>query len=234
MGVTRTAISAPAVLALACLLAGCSNDTESSDDSPYKSHLEFRIAPTTPASGALSLTTGEYEHYIHQFSESKGPDAPAMLVGTTTQAVVAATPLPAPLPTMASGPARYKWFPVHQDTPLGPELVTISRNGQKYVLLFDIAGFTMLRGDWRLSAQATTDEQGKPRIRCTLDTQAKRLMSAFSGNHKDDRLAVLVDDQVLMIARIKERLTDQVEVTGEFTAEEARAMCRGLNFGSGK
>ena len=82
------------------------------------------------------------------------------------------------------------------------------------------------------SADARTDENGRPDVSFTLTGEGGRRFAAFTGSHVGERLAVVLDNKVQEVAEIKEQIHDQGVINGRFSEQEAKDLGMVLRSGA--
>ncbi len=82
------------------------------------------------------------------------------------------------------------------------------------------------------SADAGTDENGRPDVNFNLTGEGGRRFAAFTGAHVGDKLAVVLDNKVKSVATIQEQIHDQGRITGSFTQQETRDLALTLRSGA--
>jgi preprotein translocase subunit SecD len=82
------------------------------------------------------------------------------------------------------------------------------------------------------SAEARTDENGRPDVSFTLTGEGGRRFAAFTGSHVGERLAVVLDNKVQEVAEIKEQIHDQGVINGRFSEQEAKDLGMVLRSGA--
>jgi preprotein translocase subunit SecD len=82
------------------------------------------------------------------------------------------------------------------------------------------------------SADAGTDENGRPDVNFTLTNDGGRRFAAFTGSHVGDKLGVVLDNRVKSVATIQEQIHDQGRITGSFTQQETRDLALTLRSGA--
>jgi len=82
------------------------------------------------------------------------------------------------------------------------------------------------------SADAGTDENGRPDVSFTLTNDGGRRFAAFTGAHIGDKLGVVLDNRVKSVATIQEQIHDQGRITGNFTEQETRDLALTLRSGA--
>ena len=161
----------------------------------------------------LSLTEQQYDTYMEQLIEN-GPMAGR------------------------SRGDEFQWFPMHSKSErLSPNMVVGEYAGQKYMLLYNREGYTMLRDPvartWSLSAYGTRDTtRGRPAVGFNLDTHGAKLMGLLTGAHKGHFMAILLDNEVYSSPVINETIYDRGIITGEFSPKEVDELVRVLEAGA--
>ena len=82
------------------------------------------------------------------------------------------------------------------------------------------------------SADAGTDENGRPDVNFTLTGEGGRRFAAFTGAHVGDKLAVVLDGRVKQVAVIQEQIHDQGRISGSFTPQETQDVALTLRSGA--
>jgi preprotein translocase subunit SecD len=82
------------------------------------------------------------------------------------------------------------------------------------------------------SADAGTDENGRPDVNFTLTGDGGRRFAAFTGAHVGDKLAVVLDNRVYSVATIQEQIHDTGRITGAFTPQETQDLALTLRSGA--
>ncbi len=73
----------------------------------------------------------------------------------------------------------------------------------------------------------------KPVIALELNPEGKEIFAALTREHVGEPLAIVLDGTLLSAPVIQEEIRDgQAVITGQFSAEEARALVRNLNYGA--
>jgi preprotein translocase subunit SecD len=86
-------------------------------------------------------------------------------------------------------------------------------------------------GDLR-SADAGTDENGRPDVNFTLTGEGGRRFAAFTGAHVNDKLAIVLDNRVKQVATIQEQIHDQGRISGAFALQETQDVALTLRSGA--
>jgi preprotein translocase subunit SecD len=76
------------------------------------------------------------------------------------------------------------------------------------------------------------DTLGTPRIEFDLKPDAGDKFYAYTGAHVGEVLTITVDDQVVSSASIRSAIRDRGVITGNFTADQARAVAIQLRYGA--
>jgi len=82
------------------------------------------------------------------------------------------------------------------------------------------------------SADAGTDENGRPDVNFSLNNEGAKRFAAFTGSHVGDKLAVVLDNRVKSVATIQEQIHDQGRITGAFTQQETQDLALTLRSGA--
>jgi len=72
----------------------------------------------------------------------------------------------------------------------------------------------------------------RPEVDFVLTGEGGRRFSAFTRNHVNDFLAVVLDNKVMEVARIESEISDQGRITGSFTDQQAKDLSLVLNSGA--
>jgi preprotein translocase subunit SecD len=72
------------------------------------------------------------------------------------------------------------------------------------------------------------DARGMPTVEIELDDAGAKRMAALSESHLHDQLAVLVNDRVIAIPRLMSKLGNKMQITGNFSDEEVKALVTSL------
>ena len=108
-------------------------------------------------------------------------------------------------------------------------------NGQYFMLCWDQRGYrlTQAEGEWSVaSAFVGVDQLGRPAINFTMDARGGNQLGKLTGDHVQDRMAVLLDDQVYTAPNLISRISTQGQITGEFSPEERNYVINVLAAGS--
>ncbi|MDO8565289.1 MAG: protein translocase subunit SecD [bacterium] len=74
---------------------------------------------------------------------------------------------------------------------------------------------------------------GAPVIGLEFDTEGKELFATLTRLHKGEVLAIILDNSLLSAPVIQDEIRDgNAQITGSFTAEEAKSLVRNLNYGA--
>lgn len=80
----------------------------------------------------------------------------------------------------------------------------------------------ILDGDHLVSASTSTDQMSqRPVVNFQLDTEGGRLFYDFTSSHVGDSLAIVMDGKAKSIASISTGISENVQLSGGFTKEEA-------------
>ncbi len=78
-------------------------------------------------------------------------------------------------------------------------------------------------------ATATVDHHGSPALSVTLTESAGARMKEYSQRRIDQRMAVIIDDQIVLLAVVKDAVSDRIIISGDFSDEEIDALLRSLD-----
>jgi preprotein translocase subunit SecD len=102
-------------------------------------------------------------------------------------------------------------------------------SGEAYWLISKTAAVS---GNELRSADAGTDENGRPDVSFSLNNQGAKRFASFTGSHVGDKLAVVLDNRVKSVATIEEQIHDQGRITGAFTPQEVQDLALTLRSGA--
>jgi preprotein translocase subunit SecD len=92
---------------------------------------------------------------------------------------------------------------------------------------------TLLTGDLIQNAEVRIGESGEPYVSVTFNTVGARVFSELTEQNVGKRLAIVLDGNVHSAPVIRERIpSGQAQITGGFTAEEARDLAIVLRAGA--
>jgi hypothetical protein len=75
-------------------------------------------------------------------------------------------------------------------------------------------------------ATTTIDELGRPSVRIELTRQAALQFGELTGNNVGNDLELVIDGKVVVKARIVQRINGEIQLSGNYTLEEAQALAR--------
>ncbi|HAU36828.1 MAG TPA: hypothetical protein DCX07_03830, partial [Phycisphaerales bacterium] len=109
-------------------------------------------------------------------------------------------------------------------------------DGQKYVLVSDKPGQTMVRGEdkdaWGLlNVYGTKDHANQPAVSFEFDDRGAELFAALTKTNIDNALAIVVDGRIVSAPIIRTALGKTGMITGKFTEQEAAALVHALRAG---
>jgi preprotein translocase subunit SecD len=82
------------------------------------------------------------------------------------------------------------------------------------------------------SADAGTDENGRPDVNFSLTNEGGRRFAAFTAAHVNERLAIVLDNRLVSAPNIQEQIKDQGRITGAFTPQETQDLALTLRSGA--
>ncbi len=105
-------------------------------------------------------------------------------------------------------------------------LIFTMHNEKLYILVSNEPDGTMLSSDqgdraWEiLSAHAAKDALDHPAISIELDEAGGRRLGQLTQQNLNRPLAMIIDNQVVMVPTIRSKITNQVQITGQFALEQ--------------
>jgi preprotein translocase subunit SecD len=94
------------------------------------------------------------------------------------------------------------------------------------------AGEVVVRGADVRGARVTSDEWGRPAVGFTLSPEAGRRFGDVTGRNIGRSLAIQIDDRVVSVARIEDRITDDGQISGVFSPQQAADLAAVLRSGT--
>ena len=93
---------------------------------------------------------------------------------------------------------------------------------------------TGLTGRYLSRARVEFDPNtGTPRVALEFDKDGANLFALITREHKDEVLAIILDGSVISAPVIIDEITDgKAQITGDFSATEAKDVVRNLNYGA--
>ncbi|MFL3666243.1 MAG: protein translocase subunit SecD, partial [Verrucomicrobiota bacterium] len=86
-----------------------------------------------------------------------------------------------------------------------------------------------LKGEYITSASSSRNPlTQEPMILFGFDSDGGAAMSQLSGNNTQRRMAIILDDKLLSAPTLQERITNNGQITGDFTQEEATTIANAL------
>jgi len=188
--------------------------------------VEFRIAATTR--GAASLDVEQYRQRLAEKGPRAGRDQPWRWFQIDDPASFA--PDDESLERLKEDPVGY--FEAR-------DMVAAEYGGDHYLLLGNQAGRTAItrqQAGWELaSASSARDQKGFRAVSFRLNEVGAQLMGTLTGQHEQEPMAILLDDQIISAPTIQQRLTKQIMVSGGqggFSEQEQNYLLRTLKAGS--
>ncbi|MEM1211327.1 MAG: protein translocase subunit SecD [Planctomycetota bacterium] len=107
-------------------------------------------------------------------------------------------------------------------------------DGQFYILLGNQLSTAMAGNEaWRLtSANRGTDQRGFPALNFTLDALGASRLGQITEPHVGWNMAVLLDGRIITAPRLNGKLSNQGQITGQFSNAELDYMIRSMKAGS--
>ncbi len=181
--------------------------------------IDFRIAAVRASSNRPGLSNDEIEQLIEL---KKNPQA-----------------------KMASGSlaSQYRWVEIDYRA---RSTMTENRDGtirvvldNPYLLVSTERESTMLASDkgdraWKITrAKMVEGDAGEPVVSLELNEAGGRLLGKLTATHRQRPLAILINNRVFMVPRIMGKITDRVQITGDFRSEFAKQLVRALGGAAG-
>ncbi|HIP43685.1 MAG TPA: protein translocase subunit SecD [Aquifex aeolicus] len=104
-----------------------------------------------------------------------------------------------------------------------------SRDGREWFLLDKVPVIT---GKDLKTAYVGVDEFGQPAVNFELKSEAAEKFGKFTEENVGNRLAIVLDNKVVSAPVIRSKISDRGQITGNFTAQEARDLALVLRTGS--
>ena len=89
-----------------------------------------------------------------------------------------------------------------------------------------------LTGSMLEDARVSADRLNRPLVSFTWNSEGARLFRDFTGSHIGDRLAAIVDGEVVTAPVIQDRIARNGQISGQFTAQEAANLAVALRSGA--
>jgi protein-export membrane protein SecD len=90
----------------------------------------------------------------------------------------------------------------------------------------------VLTGDMLEDARVGFDRRNRPIIQFTWNREGARIFGEFTGEHINDRLAAIIDGEVITSPTIRSRIRREGQIEGSFTQEEAARVAVSLRSGA--
>jgi SecD/SecF fusion protein len=108
-------------------------------------------------------------------------------------------------------------------------------DGQYYMLCWDTrtTRLTQSEGSWGIArAYQGQDEVGRPSIQFEMNPRGAVLLGELTKNHVNQKMAVLLDDEVYTAPNLQSAISNSGQIMGDFSAEEITYIIRVLSAGS--
>ena len=112
---------------------------------------------------------------------------------------------------------------------LKPAKPTAGQEGDAYYLVTRSSAVT---GNDLRDAQPSQDQNGQPSVSFFLTGDGGKRFKAFTSSHIDDKLGVVLDNQVVEVANIKSAISDNGEISGGLTEEKTKDLSMVLRSGA--
>lgn len=94
-------------------------------------------------------------------------------------------------------------------------------------------GHYLSRADLQFTSGGSGQISGEPTVNLTFNSEGRDLFAKITREHKGEVLAIFLDNQVISSPVIRDEITDgKAVISGGFTADEAKALVRDLNYGA--
>ncbi|MBI5435478.1 MAG: protein translocase subunit SecD [Planctomycetes bacterium] len=132
------------------------------------------------------------------------------------------------LPRDAGGPPQsIRWFPRRQEE--GEAFLT---REQRLVALTEPQEKWTFTGDHMSRVYVSSDHLGMPAVSFELIDGKKGSFGDFTETHVDEPMAIVLNDEVVSLAEINERLPGSAQISGRFTDRYASGLVTVLRSGS--
>lgn len=141
--------------------------------------------------------------------------------------------------SMFAPAADYRWVEIEADAAKAMEKghsdLIVETFDTPHLLVSTTADCCMRFGDegeraWKVTkANATKDFQGKPAIGLDLDAAGGKRLGELTTEYHRRALAVIINDKVYMAPRIQSKITDKIQITGNFEMEHVELIVEALN-----
>jgi len=176
--------------------------------------LEFRIAPKLKG-GTVTVDPQELHRYREELTE-RGPDA------------------------ARNRGADFQWFKIRDPKEVEKlgGLIVEEWAADQYILLSNRPDSRLLQTkdgpQWTLTEAKPRFDADKDGwvVDFRLDPRGGRLFADLTGNHVQENMAILLDDEVYSAPNILQRIKDKGVITGKFTRDDVRDLCRTLTAGA--
>ena len=115
-------------------------------------------------------------------------------------------------------------------------LVGAEYDGEYYVLLYTTDAKSMTHGpgdEWSVTSTfRTTDRLGRPAVAFRLDDAGGAKMSAMTGRHVDEPMAIVLDGEVYSAPNLNSQIGKEGIIEGSFSEQELTYLIRVLAAGS--
>ncbi len=92
---------------------------------------------------------------------------------------------------------------------------------------------TLMSGEHITNAHTAFDQRNQPYVSITFDNQGSRIFERITGEHVNERLAIVLDGEVYSTPVIQEQITGgRASITGQFSVEEAHDLSVVLRAGA--
>ncbi len=137
---------------------------------------------------------------------------------------------PQPLPAAPQYLARP--LVEREEGPEGPAYQEVKNSWGNLLTVLENDESYQVSGAYLVEAWETYDMNNRPALSFRFNRGGATKLAALTEANADRDLAILFDDRIRQIAKIKSRIYDRAQLSGNFTGEEVRAMVSILRGGS--
>jgi preprotein translocase subunit SecD len=118
------------------------------------------------------------------------------------------------------------------DLPADHQIVLVKNEDDSVAEVLLVPDRPALTGAMLEDARLNFDRRGRAIVGFTWNSEGARLFRDFTGSHVGERLAAIVDGEVVTAPVIQDRIGRRGQITGQFTEQEAANMAVALRSGA--
>jgi preprotein translocase subunit SecD len=118
------------------------------------------------------------------------------------------------------------------DLPADHQIVLVKNEDDSVAEVLLVPERPALTGAMLEDARLNFDRRGRAIVGFTWNSEGARLFRDFTGSHVGERLAAIVDGEVVTAPVIQDRIGRRGQITGQFTEQEAANMAVALRSGA--